>query len=166
MKMKITLTDGMPASKEAVQELEAALGFPISDSFRRFVSQYDGSTPSDHSFPVGEDNASRVRRFIPVSNILEEREYIDNIPVRAYPIADDDCGNYVLLDEGTGGKIYFWDHEFEDDNIIHLADSFDEFLSMLKPYNADPGAKSTKVKSVWVHPDLQKIIDAQKKDKS
>ncbi len=131
--MKITLTEGKPAPLEAVQKLEKVLGCPISGEFRRFISNNDGARPQPNSFPIGDDNSSGVRKFIPVSNILEEREYIDNIPVRAYPIAEDSFGNYVLLDEGTGGKIYFWDHEFEDENITHLADSFDEFLSILQP---------------------------------
>jgi hypothetical protein len=158
MKMKIKLKRGKAASIEDVQKLEAKIKCPISESFRRFISENDGADPESNRFPVGEDNGAGVNRFIPVSKILEDREYIDNIPSKAYPIAEDDCGNYVLLDEGEGGKVYFWDHEFEDDNIIKLADSFDEFLSMLEPFDI----KSVKVRpedeiSVWFHPDFEKI---------
>jgi|HubBroStandDraft_5_1064220.scaffolds.fasta_scaffold208627_2 hypothetical protein len=164
--MKIILKEGKSASKEAVQKLEAALGCPISDSFRRFVSENDGSEPESNQFKIGDDNGAAVNRFIPVSEILEERQYIDNCPSQAYPIAWASCGNYVLLDEGEGGKVYFWDHEFEDENITELADNFDAFLSMVEPFDLDsiklePG----QVKSVWIDPEFQKFIDEQKKNK-
>jgi hypothetical protein len=166
--MKITLAKGKQAPPEAVQKLEQVLGCPISSDFRRFISENDGARPQDNSFPIGKNNSSGVRRFIPVSKILKERQYIDNIPDRAYPIAEDSFGNYVLLDEGTGGKVYFWDHEFEDDNITHLADSFDQFLSMLEPPDEDAineKIKSMKVLSVWTHPDFDRIIKEQQKGK-
>ena len=162
--MKIRLTDGKCASKRAVQKLEAALGCPISESFRRFVSKNDGSEPEKNIFEIGKDNDGGVNQFIPISEIWEERQYIDNIPRQAYPIAWASCGNYVLLDEGKGGRIYFWDHELPDENIIKLADNFDEFLSMLEPFDINSiELKPGQVKRVWIDPKfLKRISDEQK----
>ena len=164
--MKIRLKDGKSASKKDVKKWEAALGCPLSESFRRFVSENDGSKPQSNRFPVGKDNGAGVDRFIPVSDILEERQYIDDIPNHAYPIAEASCGNYVLLDEGKGGQVYFWDHELPNDNIIKLADNFDEFLSMLEPFDINsiklmPG----QVKEVRVNTELLKRFGIKLKRK-
>jgi SMI1-KNR4 cell-wall len=149
-----------------VQKLEAAIGHPIGESFRRFVSENDGAEPESNRFEIGDDNGSGVRRFIPVSKILEEREYIDNIPKHAYPIAEDSCGNYVLLDEGKGGQIYFWDHELPDDeNIIKLADNFDAFLSMLERDDVEVKLQPGQVISSWEHPDFHKLVGKYLKKK-
>jgi hypothetical protein len=157
--MKIKLKGGKPAPKGAVEKLESALGCPISESFRRFVSENDGLEPETNIFKIGKCNDAGVNQFIPVSDILVERQYIDNIPSQAYPIAWASCGNYVLLDEGKGGKAYFWDHELPDKNIIKLADSFDEFLSMLEPFDiSSVELKPGQVKKVWVHPEFLKRI--------
>ena len=157
--MKISLKDGKSASKKDVENLEAALGCPISECFRRFVSENDGSKPQSNRFPVGEDNGAGVDRFIPVSEILAERQYVDDIPNQAYPIAWASCGNYVLLDEGKGGQVYFWDHELPDDNIIKLADNFDAFLSMLEPFDINSiELKPGQVKKVWIDPEFLKKL--------
>lgn len=155
--MKISLKDGKSASKKDVEKLEAALGCPISESFRRFVGENDGSKPQSNRFPVGKDNGAGVDRFIPVSEILAERQYIDDIPNQAYPIAWASCGNYVLLDDGHGGQVYFWDHELPDENIIKLANNFDEFLSMLEPFDINSiELKPGQVKKVWIDPEFLK----------
>jgi hypothetical protein len=48
-----------------------------------------------------------VNEFIPVSEILRERAYIENIPKRAYPVAWTACGNYVVVDEDRYGAVFF-----------------------------------------------------------
>lgn len=155
--MKIKLRGGRSALKKDVKKLEVALGCSISESFRRFVSENDGSKPEANRFPVGKANGAAVNRFIPVSEILAERQYIDDVPTHAYPIAWASCGNYVLLDEGKGGKVYFWDHELPDENIIKLADNFDEFLSRLEPFDINSiELKPGQVIEVWADPEFLK----------
>lgn len=163
--MKIKLKGGKSASKGTVEKLESALGCAISKSFRRFVSENDGAKPENNIFKICKDNDSGVNQFIPVSKISAERQYIDNIPSRAYPIAWAEGGNYVLLDEGKDGQVYFWDHELPDDNIIKLADNFDEFLSMLEPFDIDSvELKPGQVIEVWADPDFLKSIKEKQKD--
>lgn len=62
----------------------------------------------------------------------------------------------MLLDQGEGGAIFFWDHEIEG-GIYKLADSFDAFLDMIEPFDAlaikpAPG----QVESAWIDPDFLK----------
>ena len=45
--------------------------------------------------------------FIPVSEIQKARACIENIPRRAYPIAWAEGGNYVFIDEGGNGAVFF-----------------------------------------------------------
>ncbi|HTV41604.1 MAG TPA: SMI1/KNR4 family protein [Candidatus Sulfotelmatobacter sp.] len=157
--MKIKLKGGKSAPQKALQELETALGCRISISFRRFVSKNDGAEPEPNIFNIGKDNNAGVNQFIPISEIWEERQDIDNIPRQAYPIARASCGNYVLLDESKGGQVYFWDHELPVDNIIKLANNFDEFLSMLEPLDINSiKLKPGQVKKVWFAPDFLKRI--------
>ena len=67
--MKITLMGGKSASEKDVEKLEAALGCPISESFRRFVSKNDGAGPETNIFKIGKDNDAGVDQFIPISEI-------------------------------------------------------------------------------------------------
>ena len=106
--MKIKLENGQPASEEAIEALETTLGFRLSESFRVFLREHDGAKPEDNKFSVGNYNESSVNRFIPVSKILEKRDAIDELPAKAYPIAYDSFGNYIFIDEGKNGAVFFW----------------------------------------------------------
>jgi hypothetical protein len=83
------------------------LGCSLSDPFRKFLEFQDGAKPEDNVFPISKNNSSGVNRFIPVSEIGRERSGIENLPPRAYPIARDGSGNYVLIDEERNGAFFF-----------------------------------------------------------
>jgi hypothetical protein len=57
------------------------------------------------------------------------------IPVDLLPIATDPFGNLLLL--GMSGpradKVYFWDHNTGGDDVTLIANSFDDFLALLRP---------------------------------
>lgn len=58
----------------------------------------------------------------------------DQLPVGVVPIIDSLGGNYVCLDGRTGSPdppVVYFDHEQED--VIRLADSFDQFVANLRP---------------------------------
>lgn len=62
--------------------------------------------------------------------------------------ADDDCGNYFVVDR-SDGSVWFSDHE--TDEIKHLARTLDEFLAALSkmpPVELKPG----QVISAWIDP--------------
>jgi SMI1 / KNR4 family (SUKH-1) len=105
--MKIELKKGKLASDEPILALQAALGCQISDSFRSFLRGNDGAEPETNIFKITEKNESGVNQFIPVSEILKERGRIEDIPRTAYPIAWAEGGNYVFVDEGKNGAVFF-----------------------------------------------------------
>jgi len=155
----ISLKNGHKASKVAIAAVELALGCELSPSFKAFVENNDGAEPETNSFKIGDQNdSSGVRAFVPVDQILKERVYLREHPPHAYPIAFDDCGNYVVIDEGERGAIYFWDHELYEP-LTRLADGFDEFLALVEPFDISKiQLKPGQAKRVWTHPDFEKLV--------
>lgn len=155
--MKVGLKDGRQAAVNDLSVLDAAIGQPIDTQFRRFVATNNGAKPESNSFSVdGVAHMGEVAEFIAVENILSERSYIHNISSQAYPVASSVGGNYVILDQDQSGNIFFWDHEIEGE-IKKIADSFDEFLNMIEPF--DPNSAKPElgqVKSAWIDPEFLK----------
>jgi len=60
--MKIKLSNGKAASQEAISAVEKALGFPLSPSFRRFVTLNDGAKPDTRAFSIHFDAMIWKRR--------------------------------------------------------------------------------------------------------
>ena len=86
---------------------------------------------------------------------------IDEIPRAAYPIAEAECGNIVFIDEGEGGRVFFWDHEMPEDQV-QLAVDFDEFLHQLQPFDIKTvQLKPGQVKRVWIDPEFLKRLKAK-----
>lgn len=150
---------GEAVSQRAVEALEVVVGQPLDAAFLRFVMHHNGATPDSNSFPVnGEAHMGGVDEFIPVEDIVAERSRINDLATGAYPVAFSSGGNYVLLDQGSEGAIFFWDHEVES-GIYKIADTFEAFLDMLEPFDEstvklEPG----QVRSAWISPDFLKKL--------
>src|ERR1700684_3484016 len=112
--MKVKLQGGRTAPEQNILRLEAELGCTLSPSFRKFLGVHDGAKPQTNIFRVNDRNECGVDRFIPADEILKERSYIENIPPRAFPVAWAEGGNFVFIDEGKDGAVYFWDHELAE----------------------------------------------------
>ena len=161
--MTVKLADGSAASPASIKALETDLGFQISDSFREFISTQDGASPETNIFRVSEKNQSGVNEFIPAASIAAERTYLENLPQKAYPVAWAEGGNYVFIDEGRNGEVFYWDHEVPEE-ISRLADNFAAFLALLKPFDIKSiKIKPGQVKRVWVDPEFLKQLQNQKK---
>jgi len=154
-RVKIGLKNGRPSSEEEILALEAALGLKLSDSFRAFLQTHNGAVPENNTFEISDGNDSGVRKFIPVGEILRERAYLENISPKAYPVAFDSCGNYVVIDEDKGGSVFFWDHELEE--FLELAADFGAFLDLLAPLDIKSiKLKHGQVKKAWIDPEFLK----------
>jgi hypothetical protein len=133
--MSVKLKGGEPASSEDIDALEAHLGRPIPAPFRRFVLKNDGAKPEENVFTANRNVG--VNRFIPVREIWGERRFLeDRLLPHAFPVAWDDCGNFVVIDQGENGAVYFWDHELHDP-LTRLTDNWDLFLEGLEPFDPD-----------------------------
>jgi len=157
--MNIAINGGKPASERDILALESALGCCLSAAFRTFVEASDGAEPENNIFKVGSDNESGVRQFIPVAEIPHELTFLDDLSAHAYPIAWDDCGNYVVVDEDQQGAVFFWDHELPEP-LTKLASDFGEFLNLLQPFDpASVQVKPGQVKSAWIDPEFLKLLE-------
>jgi hypothetical protein len=152
--MKVKLKNGRPAAEGMALTLEHALGCRLSDSFKGFISSRDGAKPETNIFKINEQNDSGVNGFIPVAEIQRERAFIEDIPAKAYPVAWAEGGNYVFIDEGKNGAVYFWDHEAPQ-SVTELAANFGAFLDPLEPFDINTiELKPGQVKKVWVDPEF------------
>jgi hypothetical protein len=150
--VKIELAKGQRAPQEAILALEARLGARLSESFRSFVDVHDGAEPSNNVFRLRDNDSAGVNEFIPVIDVWKQRAYIENIPTKAYPIRSASGGNYVLIDEGQNGAVFFGDHE-PPDKLTKLAGSFAAFLELLESFDPDSiQLKPGQVERVWIDP--------------
>jgi hypothetical protein len=159
-RMKVKLQGGRTASEQDVLALETRLACKLSDSFRKFLQEHDGAKPETNIFSIDEKNESGVNKFIPAAEILKERSHIENIPVKAFPVAWAEGGNYVFIDEGKNGAVYFWDHETAE--ATELASTFGDFLNLLQPFDITTvKLKPGQVKKVWIDPEFVKQLKKQ-----
>lgn len=155
--MSVKLTGGARASEVDVASLEKSLGGKLPRAVADFFRQHDGAKPENNSFRIGERNESAVREFILVREIEDERKCLGNLPRGAFPIATDNCGNYVLVNIDTGGAVYFWDHELGE--TILLSQDFSSFLALLEPFDINSvELRPGQVKRVWIDPDFLKSL--------
>lgn len=92
------------------------------------------------------DEVERQEREIP-----SERLCIENLSSSAFPIAFDDCGNFVVLDAKIAA-VYFWDHEIGTP-LFEIATDFADFIERLEPFDTSSiNLKPGQVKRVWIEP--------------
>lgn len=152
----IKMNQGGTALAADLNELKKNVGESLPHGFQEFVKEHDGAEPETNIFRINDENDSGVNRFIPVKKILEERNQIENLAPNTIPIAWAEGGNFVLLVVDTC-EVQFWDHENGD--ITTLTNSFEDFMSMLQPFNVnDIQLKPGQVKSVWINPDFLKRL--------
>ena len=153
--MSIKVGKGGAVSESDIAALEEFLGTGLPAGLKSFLAEHDGAQPETNIFRINDTNDSGVNRFIPTRQFLSEREKIDDLSPRAFPIAWAEGGNYVIIDVEDGESVYFWDHETAE--LTKLSDAFSGFLNLLQPFNVDDiELKPGQVKSVWVDPDLLK----------
>jgi cell wall assembly regulator SMI1 len=130
-----------PLDEDALEQCEKDLGVRMPDQFRSFLLKHNGGRPTPACFDFRDsEGGSTIQWFHGISEdynkslLRKSRMFHERIPQGLLPIASDDGGNQICISvrETDYGKIYLWDHEDPDpDNIIVVADTFDEFLAGL-----------------------------------
>ncbi len=160
--MKIRLTNGKAAAPGDIAALQRRIGTSLPSDYLEFIAVNDGARAQSNSFKVGLKNGSDVTGFIQVKEIIKAMSIIEDLPPKAFPITRDSCGNYVYIDQGKNGAVFFWDHEVPESTRI--ADRFSSFLEMIEPFDvASVKLKPGQVKSVWIDPEFLKKIREQEK---
>jgi hypothetical protein len=156
--MKVELSKGRPALRNDIADFEQKFGESLPPDFLVFLQENDGSEPETNIFKIGTANESGVNGFIPIKEIAEEMQKIENLPTRSFPVAWAEGGNYVYINQALNGAVFFWDHELPD-NLIRLSDSFFSFLESLDPFDIKTiKLKPGQVKKAWIDPDFLKSL--------
>lgn len=135
-------------SDQDIATLENWIHGKLPDDYKIFLKLENGGRPKPNKFGFmaedGKTEESTVQYFFAIydrrmGNLkMNFDRYRKRIPPAYLPIGVDPFGNVIAL--GTAnqnmGKIYFWDHEKENDvpsmkNMSKIADSFSEFIQKL-----------------------------------
>lgn len=142
------LTDSRPTD-EQLAAFERLIEGVLPDDYRQFLKSENGGRPEPNSFRFklrdGREEDGAVHYFYALHEgqigSLESKFEIfrERIPPDYLAIATDSFGNQILLRIAARnpGKIYFWDHEKEEDvptlrNMSSIANSFTEFVGSLE----------------------------------
>ena len=145
-------------STNDIARLEEAIGGTLALEYFEFVRTHNGATPESNSIPIGSDNESGVRCFVPVAEAVSLVSEIEGFPRETIPLAEDGCGNYFYISLRSGG-VFFWDHEIAGGDT-KVASTLAEFVSALEPFDAStvklaPG----QVIYAWVDPTFKPEFD-------
>jgi cell wall assembly regulator SMI1 len=144
---------GKKISKKDIANLETELNIKLPEDYKTFLLKNNGGSPEeDWCFNFYDENSEESDSVINQFYILYKKsedefddlkiQYLTNVeegfvPDTVFVIADDPFGNMIGVDLSAEnyGKVYFFDHELEDEDGFNLrslvADSFDEFLEKL-----------------------------------
>lgn len=139
----IALKTSFPGTNElAVARFERQLGVRLPEDYRRFLLCCNGGEPMNGAFEVEGWGSTHVHVFYGLEtgydayNLDWSRSRLEEVfPDSVIPIACDPGGYKVCLGvrRRAQGKVYFWDRGEQLDALVRIAESFDGFLSGLKP---------------------------------
>lgn len=153
MHMSIEISDpNPPTNASSIAAFEVQAGVELPRSYKSFLLLTNGGRPSRTYFDVKNRPFSpeeALHYFLglgitdyPTLDLLYPLNlYAGGIPSEVVPIANEDGGSYICLDLRHGGeRVVYWDKahfwstgEWREDDLYPIADSFAEFLSLLRP---------------------------------
>jgi hypothetical protein len=142
-----------PISKESFEKAEKVIGVKFPYPFFELVKDYDAGYPNNSELQLKMPGETRIRTvalgaflsFNPKSSVNIKNSYLykpEHEPQdeRFVPFGVTGNGDYFYFFYENGKddpqpKVYYWAHEYSDieGGLVFLANSFEEFLDMLKP---------------------------------
>lgn len=132
-----------------VINFEKKINHHLPNSYRCFLLNNNGGKPEKGIFSFKDTNRNKmdasqiqmlaylgIRKRDDTNHLLYLYDMFNKrIPKNYLPVGRDPGGNLILINL-KNEKIYFWDHEFEEDienniNVYYLADNFDDFINKL-----------------------------------
>ena len=132
-----------PIDDKELDKVETQLGIVLPYDLRQHLLRFNGGTPKPDYFQ-SDDDYYQVRGFFSVKygiggnpELTFEKSYqrlANNIPDGLIPFADDAAGNLFCysVNKETMHTIFFWEHEFYDDDdqgLRKLAPNLHDFLN-------------------------------------
>lgn len=158
MKIEIQKIQETPTQIE-IDQLESFTNFSLPKDYVNFISNNGIVRFSENNHSVKDHvSVEFLFSFGKDENSIESVLSIfdDRLPKDFLPIASCTGGNMLLINKK--GNIYFWDHEYEDDEksmaaCEFVSPSFSLFISDLVPLVP---AKDAKICSVEIDPEFAK----------
>jgi len=131
-------------TRARIAEIEEQLDVELPAPYRNFLLQHNGGRPRPATFvPKGESEATEtVHCFLAIDGdpdvddlLTNVEDYGGRISDAFLPVALDAFGNLICIrvKGKSKNRIYFWDHEMEDDEDIDpmrlVAEDWDTFVS-------------------------------------
>lgn len=113
-----------PASADAIEALESALGFPLPAELREFLAQCDAIVAMDVHNGYWIGGTAELARSVGRGDFPGSMDS-GGERITVMPIATDGGGNAFLLTPADG-RVWRWDHETGTPSAV--ADSFVGFL--------------------------------------
>lgn len=131
-------------SKHEISFVETELGIEFPKSYRDFLLKYNGGLSEEGVFDIPNRGHSSIIFYgINTKNdysdlLINYKAYKDRLPKNVIPIGFDPGGNLVcILMLIDGHKLYFWDHEVENNppsltKMFWIGDDFSNFVDSLQ----------------------------------
>ncbi len=173
--VKVIRTIGRRWTASEIEVWQANNLIVLPQDFCEFIQSRNGAVFEPNQFAIGKNNSDELRCIISLENlkgICEESGW--PFPGRMLPIGETPSGNYVFLGVSKNRRgVYFWDHdtagqefgcamkaaELVDQTVARIADSFEDFYSMLIPADIDdrPSA-SNDSSTIWKSNDFDTVF--------
>ena len=154
--MKVKFSKPIPIDINDIDSFAQQIGCTLPEDLKKYFFEFNGAEPELNVFEVGEKNDSGINNILPISDILEERKYLDHIENSVFPIAIAEGGNYLIVDFAKDSAVYFWDHEEPHIPVLLAEDIYDFLLEKLNPFDPESiELKEGQVTSIWVDPNFK-----------
>lgn len=138
-----------------VRQFEQRLGFSLPADYRIFLLENNGASVRNYAFYVDDLSQDVLMDiFYGVTNKEEDltleswlAEYGDELQKKTLIIGTDQGGGMITyITAGEDSGVYYWDHAHffpqssqEEGNTYFLAESFTDFIRLLKSYEPQTG---------------------------
>lgn len=133
-----------PVDQRAISMAESQVGYEFPEDYREFLLRYNGGLAEEGVFDIpGRGQSSVIFFGVDTKEsysdlVLNFNDYKFRLPEKSIPIGFDPGGNLIcLVHIGGEWKVYFWDHEKDNDppvvaNMLLLNESFSKFVDSLE----------------------------------
>lgn len=142
-----------------------AYGVPYDECYAYFLKYHGNDYIKDDYWFLLKNDAGDTEQYMVdmlfglqecTGNIINEmKEWEDVVQDDLVCIADRPGGDLVCMDK-EDGSIWFWFHDVADDNLVMVADSFEEFICGFS--YEEPASSNNDEPEISLSPEMDKLL--------